>query len=84
MEVWKPIKGYEESYEVSDLGNIRSLNYGTWKQRHFVKVGQYSLDGLNTYNSEIDAAKDGFNSSCISNCINNRLNSYKGYLWRYI
>lgn len=174
MEVWKPIKGYEGSYEVSNLGNVRSLdryayserwkgnrlikghilkpskttngylrleltnkegkgkkymvhilvaeafilnpnkyeqinhkdenksnndvsnlewctakyniNYGTWKQRHFVKVGQYSLDGqlLNTYNSETETAKYGFNPSCISKCINNRINSHKGYLWRYI
>lgn len=26
-EAWKPIKGYEGYYEVSDLGRIRSLNY---------------------------------------------------------
>jgi hypothetical protein len=25
IENWKPIKGYEYSYEVSDLGNVRSL-----------------------------------------------------------
>lgn len=25
METWKPIKGYEGLYEVSDLGNVRSL-----------------------------------------------------------
>lgn len=25
-EVWKPVKGFEESYEVSSLGNIRSLD----------------------------------------------------------
>ena len=24
-EIWKPIKGYEDCYEVSNLGNIRSL-----------------------------------------------------------
>lgn len=27
METWKPIKGFEGFYEVSDLGNVRSLNY---------------------------------------------------------
>lgn len=27
MEVWKPIKDYEEDYEISDLGRIRSLTY---------------------------------------------------------
>lgn len=27
METWKPIEGYEGLYEVSDLGNVASLNY---------------------------------------------------------
>lgn len=26
-EIWKGICGYEESYQVSNLGNVRSLNY---------------------------------------------------------
>ncbi|WP_151708876.1 NUMOD4 domain-containing protein [Acinetobacter brisouii] len=26
MENWKPVKGYEGAYEVSDLGNVRSLD----------------------------------------------------------
>lgn len=26
-EIWKPLKNYEGRYEVSNLGNIRSLNY---------------------------------------------------------
>jgi hypothetical protein len=26
-EIWKPIKGYEGLYEVSNLGNVKSLNY---------------------------------------------------------
>lgn len=25
-EVWKPIKNYEDCYEVSNFGNVRSLN----------------------------------------------------------
>lgn len=33
-EIWKPIKGYEGFYEVSNFGNIKSLNYNkTGKQR---------------------------------------------------
>lgn len=173
MEEWRPIKGYEGIYEVSNLGNIRSLdrymyskrwngnrlikghilkptkshngylrieltdkederkkhpvhrlvaqafidnpnnlpqinhkdeirdnnnadnlewcdakynvNYGHCIEKHFVKVNQYTLDGvfIKTYNSLTEASKEGFNLSCISNCINNRLNSHKGYLWRY-
>lgn len=27
MEIWKDIKGYENKYQVSNLGNVRSLNY---------------------------------------------------------
>lgn len=27
MEVWKDIKGYEGKYQVSQLGNVKSLNY---------------------------------------------------------
>lgn len=26
MEIWKPINGYEQSYEVSNFGNVRSLD----------------------------------------------------------
>lgn len=35
METWKPVKGYEGLYEVSDLGNVASLNYrGTGTRRN--------------------------------------------------
>jgi hypothetical protein len=27
QEIWKPIKGYESLYEVSNLGRVKSLNY---------------------------------------------------------
>lgn len=27
IEIWKPVVGYEGLYEVSNLGNVRSLNY---------------------------------------------------------
>ena len=27
LEIWKPVVGFEGRYEVSNLGNIRSLNY---------------------------------------------------------
>jgi hypothetical protein len=36
MEIWKNIKGYEKLYQVSNLGNIRSLDryvYNTYKNR---------------------------------------------------
>ncbi len=27
MEIWKSILGYEKLYEISNLGNVKSLNY---------------------------------------------------------
>lgn len=30
MEIWKPVKRYKGIYEVSNLGNVRSLNYHNW------------------------------------------------------
>lgn len=32
MEVWKDVKGYEKLYEVSNYGNVRSLNYNGTKK----------------------------------------------------
>ena len=31
MEIWKDIKGYEELYQVSDLGRVRSFKSGKWQ-----------------------------------------------------
>ena len=37
-EVWKDIKGYEGLYQVSNLGNIRSIpRKGTYKNIHILK-----------------------------------------------
>lgn len=38
IEVWKPIKGYEGSYEISSIGNVRSIDrvikYSNGKEYH--------------------------------------------------
>lgn len=39
FEWWLPIKGYEGLYEVSNLGNVRSLNYNHTKMIHNLKRG---------------------------------------------
>lgn len=37
MEIWKDIDGYEGMYQVSNVGNVRSLNYrGTGKIKNLV------------------------------------------------
>lgn len=38
MERWKPIKDYEGLYEVSDLGNVKSLYYKQTKNEKILKV----------------------------------------------
>lgn len=37
METWKPIEGYEDKYEVSTMGNVRSLNYRNTGKTHILK-----------------------------------------------
>ena len=32
QEIWKDIKGYESRYQVSNLGNVKSLNYNCTKK----------------------------------------------------
>lgn len=36
-EIWKPIKGYEGKYEVSNLGRVKSLNYNRTKKEKILK-----------------------------------------------
>lgn len=33
-EVWKDIEGYEGLYQVSNLGNVKSLNYNKTKKEN--------------------------------------------------
>lgn len=37
VEIWRPVKGYEGLYEVSDLGQVRSLNYCGSGRRQILK-----------------------------------------------
>ena len=51
MENWKPIRDYEGLYEVSDLGNVRSLDHevpckgGTRTVKGKVRAPQYNRNG---------------------------------------
>jgi len=51
VEQWKPIVGYEGKYEVSNLGNIKSVNYGIMKL-HKNNSG-YLLVGLRDGNGKV-------------------------------
>lgn len=37
MEIWKDIKGYEGKYQVSNYGNVKSLNYRRTKTEKVLK-----------------------------------------------
>lgn len=53
-EIWKPIKGYEGLYEVSNLGNVKSLNYRkTGKEKILTPIYSNGYLKINLY-------KDGF------------------------
>jgi hypothetical protein len=43
MEIWKPVLGYEKEYEVSNLGNVRSLNYN--KKGYIKLLSKYNCSG---------------------------------------
>ena len=50
-EEWRPVVGYEGLYEVSNMGNVKSLKYG--KER-ILKAGKNSADYL-----QVHLCKDG-------------------------
>lgn len=37
MEIWKDIKGYEGKYQISNLGNVKSLKYKKEKNEYLLK-----------------------------------------------
>jgi hypothetical protein len=37
MEVWKDVVGFEGKYQVSNLGNVKSMDYGRTKQERLLK-----------------------------------------------
>ena len=45
-EIWKPILGYENLYEISNMGKVRSLNY---LGHHITKILKVSLDSKGYY-----------------------------------
>lgn len=68
MEQWKPIKGYEGCYEVSDLGNVRSVDRTVHTNIRFNKarIVRGRLLKLNLKNNgyyTVDLCKDGKISS---------------------
>ena len=53
-EIWKDIKGYENLYQISNLGNVKSLNYRCTKKEKLLKLCKDSDGYLN-----VNLCKDG-------------------------
>ena len=60
MEIWKDIQGYEGLYQVSNLGNVRSLNW-----RNTGKVRNLYLKPQNRGYLQVELAKNG-NRKCFT------------------
>lgn len=45
-EIWKPISGYEEKYQVSNLGRVKSLNYRHTGKEKILKLCNNGHDYL--------------------------------------
>lgn len=43
VEKWKPVKGYEGMYEVSNLGNVRSLYKGIVRKPNLINSGYFTV-----------------------------------------
>ena len=37
-EIWVPIQGYEGLYEISNMGRVKSLNYGRTGKQNLLKL----------------------------------------------
>jgi hypothetical protein len=57
-EIWKDIIGYESKYQVSNLGNVKSLNYGRTKKERLLKA----CLGKSGY-LQVDLCKNGIRKS---------------------
>lgn len=60
-EIWKPIKGYEGYYEISNLGNVRSLDHEVKERWGYVKIkGKLLHPSINGFGYQVfRLAKDG-------------------------
>lgn len=66
-----------------------NTNYGTARKRKREKTRKSIIclkDGIlvKQYDAIIDVEKDGYNTGCVSLCLHNKRNTYKGLQWKFI
>lgn len=57
-EIWKDIEGYEGLYQVSNIGNVKSMNYGRTRKEKLLNL---NLDGRGYY--YVVLCKDGIHKN---------------------
>lgn len=64
MEIWKPVKGYEGRYEVSDCGNVRSILF---VNNHAIKprIKRMSITVNKRNRCYVSIQKDGKRENCL-------------------
>lgn len=55
LEIWKAIEDYEDLYQVSNLGRVKSLNYKRTGKERILKPGYYTKYG----HQDVNLCKDG-------------------------
>ena len=67
QEIWKDVKGYEKSYQISNLGNVKSLYRKINNANGFRYVKEIILkQGLNTFGYPLVGLSKGNNNTSIS------------------
>ena len=61
-EIWKSIKGFEGFYEVSNYGNVRSLD---WEQKHSVSNTTFKKKGKKIA-IRVGVAYNGYTNVCLT------------------
>lgn len=76
-EVWKDIEGYENKYQVSDRGNVRSLNYNNTGQPRNLKqkINRYGYNEVKL--SKNNKTKNFLVSTLVAQAFLNKVNPDK-------
>lgn len=61
----------------------RTLRASKSLEKPILKISIETGKVLKRYPSKKDAAKDGFNSSCLSQCANGKIKTSGGFIWRW-
>lgn len=82
-EIWKPIQNYNSLYEISNLGNIKSLKKKYPNRAEKIKQFNKNNEYIKTFNSSREASKLlNISETSISNCVNGYSKTAGGFIWK--